>query len=221
MLSGAGTWIGDISAAVDLCDDLQNFFWRVILKVPESCPKIALRCETKQIGMKWRIWQEKVFLVRRIKNKEEDTLVKQIYNEGIMMGWPGLWAEVKEICNEIGILNVNEEFVSSEEIKRAIFNHHLDYMRENMSKKLDNIKFDDFTNEQPYMNEKSIEVGRMAFKIRCNMVEDIPANFKNKYRSNGRNSDEGLICKHCQEEVVMDQAHCMLCPACFVCFVSV
>ena len=45
------------------------------------------------------------------------------------------------------------------------------------------------------------------------MVEDIPANFKNKYRLNGRNSDEGLICKHCQEEVVMDQAHCMVCPA--------
>ena len=52
LLSGAGTWIGDIRAAVDICDDLQNFFWRVILKVPESCPKMALRCETKQIGMK-------------------------------------------------------------------------------------------------------------------------------------------------------------------------
>ena len=96
LLSGAGTWIGDISAAVDLCDDLQNFFWRVILKVPESCPKMALRCETKQIGMKWRIWQEKLFLARRIKNKEEETLVNKVYREGRMMGWPGLWSEVKD-----------------------------------------------------------------------------------------------------------------------------
>ena len=33
LLSGAGTWIGDISVAVNLRDDPQNFFWRVILKV--------------------------------------------------------------------------------------------------------------------------------------------------------------------------------------------
>ena len=82
-----------------------------------------------------------------------------------------------------------------------------------MSKKLDDIRFDDFYNEQPYMNEKSVEVGRMAFKIRCKMVEDIPCNFKNKYRTKARGGDEGLVCDHCQEKVTMDQAHCMECPA--------
>ena len=108
---------------------------------------------------------------------------------------------------------MNEVFVSSVEVKKAIFNHHLKHMRENISKKLDDIRYDDFSSEQPYMNEKSVEVGRMAFKIRCNMVEDIPGNFKNKFRTNGRNSDEGLECKHCQENVIMDQAHCLVCPA--------
>ena len=82
-----------------------------------------------------------------------------------------------------------------------------------MSKKLEDNKFDDFSVEQPYMNEKSVEVGRMAFKIRCKMVDDIPANFKNKFRTKGKNSDEGLECKHCQEKVLMDQAHCVVCPA--------
>ena len=24
---------------------------------------------------------------------------------------------------------------------------------------------------------------------------------------------DGLVCTHCQEEVLMDQAHCMVCPA--------
>ena len=55
LLSGAGTWIGDCQEAIDICDDLQNFFWRVILRVPESCPKVALRCETKMLGIKWRV----------------------------------------------------------------------------------------------------------------------------------------------------------------------
>ena len=65
--SGAGTWLGDCREAIKLCDNLQNFFWRVLLKVPESCPKVALRCETQMMGMKRRIWEEKVFLLLRIK----------------------------------------------------------------------------------------------------------------------------------------------------------
>ena len=52
LLSGAGTWLGEIQEAVDLCDSLQNFFWRLILEVPESCPKGALRCEPNMIGAK-------------------------------------------------------------------------------------------------------------------------------------------------------------------------
>ena len=61
LISGAGTWIGDCKDAVDICDNLQYFFWRVILKVPESCPKVALKCETKIMGMKWRNWEHTIF----------------------------------------------------------------------------------------------------------------------------------------------------------------
>ena len=44
LFSGAGTWFGgECKEAIQICDDVQNFYWRVILKVPESCPKIALR----------------------------------------------------------------------------------------------------------------------------------------------------------------------------------
>ena len=43
LLSGSGTWFGVCDQAVDLCDDLQNFFWRVMLMVPESCPKVVIR----------------------------------------------------------------------------------------------------------------------------------------------------------------------------------
>ena len=134
--------------------------------------------------------------------------------EGKSMGWPGLWQEVKDICEEIGITDVNEETVSKVEIKKAIFDHHLKDMRKKMEKssKLENIKDDIFNVEQPYMHEKSISVGRTAFKIRCQMVKDIPGNFKNKFQKRGGDELEGLVCTHCQEEVVMDQAHCIVCP---------
>ena len=67
LLSGAGSWVGNIDKAA-------NFFWRLVLSVPESCPKIALRCETGMLGMKWRIWLQKISMVIRIKNKDEDAL---------------------------------------------------------------------------------------------------------------------------------------------------
>ena len=97
-LSGTGTWLGESKEAIDLCDKLQNFYWRVILKVPESCPKVALRSETNMLGMKWRVWEEKVFLLMRIRNHEEDTLCRQIYEEGKSRGWPGLGKDVSDIC---------------------------------------------------------------------------------------------------------------------------
>ena len=81
LLNGAGTWIGDVSKAANMCDDIQNFFWRVVLSVPESCPKLALRCETGMLGMKWRIWLNKIMMLVRIKCKVEETLCKQIYEE--------------------------------------------------------------------------------------------------------------------------------------------
>ena len=71
------------------------------------------------VGMKWRIW---------IQNQEESSLSRKIYEEGKMMGWPGLGREVSAICNSIGIPDVNEEFVPSKTIKSAVFEHHYSEM---------------------------------------------------------------------------------------------
>ena len=81
------------------------------------------------------------------------------------------------------------------------------------NKKLKDIQYDDFSIEQPYMNEKSVFIGRMAFKIRCKMLPGIPGNFKNKFRSKGLDENDGLLCVYCKEEVLMDQSHCMECSA--------
>ena len=63
--------MGRNEKAVELCDNLQNYFWRVMLTVPESCPKIALLSKTGMLGMKWRIWLEKLLMLLRIKGQEE------------------------------------------------------------------------------------------------------------------------------------------------------
>ena len=173
LISGAGTWLGECKIAIDLCDQIQNFFWRVILKVNESCPKVALRCETGMLGMKWMVWQEKIFLLMRIRNHNEDTLCKQIYEEGKSKGWPGLSQEVRQICQNIDIPDVNEQYVPKHVVKKAVFDDHYQEMEKEVKKmkKLENIKNDDFRQVQDYFMDKSIEKARTAFKFRSQMLE--------------------------------------------------
>ena len=81
------------------------------------------------------------------------------------------------------------------------------------------VKNEYFFKHQNYINDRSIVKARMAFKIRCQMVKNIPGNFKNKFRKikkikgvNNDESDEGLVCSYCSQGI-MTQAHCLLCPA--------
>ena len=164
--------------------------------------------------MKWRIWQEKIMLILRIKNHSNDTLCKQVYNDGRQRSWPGLPQEVASICQEVGLPDVNSVNVQKSEVKRAIFEHHYRDMVEIVDKqtKLESIKGEDFREIPKYFEEKSIENSRMAFKVRSHMVPDIPGNFKNRYRVKG-SENEGLICDQCQEGEIFTQSHCLTCPA--------
>ena len=94
--------------------------------------------------MKWRIGQEKVFLLQRIIKFEEGTLAKQVYTEGRELGLPGLWKEVSEICEDVDILDINDSVVSKETIRTTIFEQHYSFMMGEMEEKLEDIKLEDF-----------------------------------------------------------------------------
>ena len=57
--------------------------------------------------MKLRIYKEKLALISHIKNMDEKSLASQIYREQIENDWPGLAKEAKEICEDLGIEDVN------------------------------------------------------------------------------------------------------------------
>ena len=103
---GAGTWLGNIDATIKLCNSVQNFYWQLILKVPESCPKLSPMCETFMIGCKYRVWKEKCLLLLRIKQLEDNALAKQIYKAADINNWPGLATEVQAICEQIKIKDI-------------------------------------------------------------------------------------------------------------------
>ena len=57
-----------------------------------------------------------------------------MYEETEINGWPGLGQEVRDICQEIGIPDINKNYVSKIQIKRAIFRSHYSDMKTKIDK---------------------------------------------------------------------------------------
>jgi isopenicillin N synthase-like dioxygenase len=174
-------------------------FWRIMMEVPESCPKVALWAETRMLGMKYRVWQYKLLLLL--------VLDQQQSNER-----PGLSMEVGDICSELGITNLNHHDIPASHIKKDILFHHDKNMMEEVakSKKMMKHKNDDFSQVQKYMLGNSVDNCRMAFRIRCEMVNDIKDNFKDKSKRLG--GEAALKGEDCSEDQIQTQSHCLICP---------
>jgi hypothetical protein len=114
-------------------------------------------------------------------------------------GWPGLGREVRQICQEVGLPDINIQNVLKKDVKKAIqMSHHEDMLGQfENSRKLQDIKNDNFSTLQDYFNDKNLENSRMKFKIRTKMLEKIPGNFIDKYK----NQENGLKCNLCPEEM--------------------
>ena len=69
---------------------------------------------------------------------------------------------------------------------------------------LKDIKNEDFRKEQKCLEERGIERGRMAFRVRTRMVKNVKINFKNMHRKN-------LKCKECDQEEDVTQEHLLVC----------
>ena len=158
--------------------------------------------------MKYRIWHQKCLLVLQIQCLEEEALARQIYRQAEENGWPGLGQEVREICQEIQIQDINKFNIDKKQLKTAIFEAHYQDMLSQFehSKKLKDNKDDSFRGLPEYFHDRNLSNARMKFKIRTKMVENVPVNFKNRYRY----TKIGLNCVHCNVE--LSQNHLVICP---------
>ena len=103
------------------------------------------------------MWESKLLLAAAIMEQEGDVLAREIMEQQLEMGWPGLGQEVAAICQEVGLPNVCKEQVSKEAIKEEIFYNHQKELKAEMKKfkKLDNVSDGDFRRVQPYMKQFS------------------------------------------------------------------
>ena len=152
-------------------------------------------------NMKWRVWKEKLLLVRSIRNLADHELAKQILEQQLAMGWPGLAQEASEICWTIGLRDITREDVSKLEIKDYINHHHNKEMKEDMEnkKKTKELARQDLRGPRNYLANMKMMEARMAARLDMMMV-DCAGNMKAKYR--GR-----MECVACMVGAVETQKH--------------
>ena len=178
-------------------EELQLYYVRLILHLPVSTPKIPLRSETGLLSMKHRVEREKLMLVHHLKQMEEGSLARQVYDEQIKNNWPGLATEARVICARLRLEDVNRTECSKLEYKAMILKacrrEDEVWMRDEMEGKT---KTKDLVTEscliKDYFGIKSLTKTQEIFRIRTNM-NDLKGNFKNMYK----NTPGGVSCKAC------------------------
>ena len=89
---------------------------------------MILRVQTLSTKMKQQIWNMKILLAKKILC-QAGSIAKDIYQEQIKKNWPELAPKVKEICEKVGVSNMNEKEVSKEELEEDIYFHNYKEMK--------------------------------------------------------------------------------------------
>ena len=184
LLSNCGVWTEISEKAVERLEDLQNVFIRRVLQVPVSTPKVSLRSETGMLSMKLRIWASKVKMVMALRMMDKKFLARQVYDEQVRQGWPGLAREVAEVCLQIDLPDANSLDVTKSQVDKAIKEYNKVEIKEAMTSKY--TKLDDLVEMEDsclkeYMKMKNLAESRMMFRIRTKMV-NLKENMKGKFK---------------------------------------
>ena len=216
LLNNAETWVEMTEEAVNMLEELQLFFVRLVLRVPKSTPKPALKSETGLTSMKLRIWKKKVMMIHHLKNLSDSALAKQVWREQMQQNWPGLAREVSKICDELGIENVNHSQSGRQELKTLVNNACRTRNQSELKEKMDGMsKMEGLINQdcnaKPYLESKSLNDVRDTFRLRTRVIDGmawvidgIRGNFRNMYPGNKGN------CEGCGKELET-QAHVVDC----------
>ena len=214
LLNNSSVWINIHENSIKRLDALQNLFVKTLLHLPDSTPVPALRAITGQLGMKWRVWQEKLLLILAIRKVKEDTLAGEMFEQQVEEGWPGLVEEATAISKELQIPDVCREEVTKKEIKDAIKNHHHAAIKKEMEakEKCQELLKTDLRIPQPYLASTCLAEARMGARVQLRMVR-CPGNMPGLYRGRMECETCGPWRKAGEEAPVCSQEHLRTCRA--------
>ena len=181
LLNNAAVWVGITVEQEKRLDGYQLEYLRALLHLPVSTPKACLLAATGRTRMKWRVWEQKLLLILAIRQQDDDDVVlaKQVLDEQVELGLPGLAQEASDICSQIGladICQVRPDKITKEKIQDQRFYHHLKHLKEelgDLKEKGKELFMVDIRKPHEYLASFSLAEARMAFRVQNRML-DIP-----------------------------------------------
>ena len=164
MMANSATWMDIRKDTEDKLDAIQDLFGKAVLQMPQSTPKLSIRAALGLLSARHRVWQSKILLVLAIWPQEEGSLARQVLEEQVRMGWPGLAREVQDICRLTGQPDATNMNLSLDKVtvKEAIKVHHLQFLKDSMTGQ-----------KWPKSENKSIFVSRITNGSRIQMVQHV------------------------------------------------
>ena len=152
-------------------------------------------------------------------------VAKELFEEQVVLGLPGLAVEVSRICSIIGLPDVsrcNITNISKDMIRDRIFFRHFKCLKEELKAlKVKGIELSvkDLRKPQPYFYTSSLVEARMSFRI-LNRMLDIPSDMRGRYLGRmgceaclaWRQGEEGGQEEDEEEAPVVTAAHLEECP---------
>ena len=160
-----------------------------------------------------RIWRQKILLVYHISHLEVGALARDIMDEQVRHGWPGLTAEVSKLCDMLGLEDartISQDKLSyTKEVKRACVWRDEDLMKEAMEGKKDKkmrTMYHDNMDMKEYVSTGSLYTARTTWEVRSHMLR-VAGNYPGHMKYAGT----GWRCQACTLEVREDQEHLARC----------
>ena len=107
LLNNSSIWTQISDDSIELFEELQNMFVRLLMHLPISTPKPVLTLDTGLLSMSHGIMAAKLNLAFYLRFGGDGHPTSQVYSEQVQQGWAGLSQEVAIISKELGIQNVN------------------------------------------------------------------------------------------------------------------
>ena len=214
LLNNSEVWTELDSGCLEELERLQTLFLSVLLAVPITCARPSLAWDTGSLSMKNRIIERKLNFVVHLKKLGGESLAKQVYDEQVSHGWPGLVSEAQEFCREIRLADVTKDrsvddskWSWKHRIKEAAKQRNeLDLKEEiNIFEKLETLKGEEY-GQKSYLKTMSMSEARTLFRIRTRMIR-----CKMNQSSDPYNKSSLWKCEDCG--YVDTQRHILHCPA--------
>ena len=188
-------------------------FLRLLWGAGPGTPRVALRADMATRSIQVRIWQQKIQLVYHICHLEVGELARDMLEEQVKHGWPGLVREVSELCEMLRVEDARKTNKSkgeySKDVKTACKWHDEASMKREMEDKKEKkmrTMYHDNLELKDYVKTGDLYSARTTWEVRSHMLR-----VAGNYPGHGRYAATGWKCQACSLEVREDQEHLSSC----------